>query len=241
MNKDRETAPEDLRAALQEGIAALGLEAILPPEAPAALLSYAKLLRKWNAVYNLTAIREEEKALSHHLLDALAVLPYLLPHLQSHLKPAPAALLDVGSGGGIPGLPLALAQPQMAVTLVDSNGKKTAFLRQAVIELGLRNVTVHCGRVEAFRPGEQFSAIISRAFADLAGFVTPTQHLLMPQGSWWAMKGVRPETEIAALPEGIEIAAFHPLRVPGVEGERCLLQLQECGGNVVGMQQKRMN
>ncbi|MCL2830877.1 MAG: 16S rRNA (guanine(527)-N(7))-methyltransferase RsmG [Betaproteobacteria bacterium] len=216
MNKN--TAPEESLEVLRAGIAALGLDD-LPPEIPEALLAYAKLLRKWNAVYNLTAIRGEEKTLSHHLLDALAVLPYLEPDTPS--------LLDVGSGGGIPGLVLALARPRMAVTLIDSNGKKAAFLRQAAIELGLRNVRVQAARVEAFSPEERFPAIISRAFADLAGFVLPTRHLLLPGGSWWAMKGLRPDAEIAALPQGIEVAAFHPLKVPGVEAERCLLQLQE--------------
>ena len=193
---------------LAQGLAAMGLE--VPAAAQEKLLAYAALLEKWNKTYSLTALRGADKAVSHHLLDSLAVLPHV---------PA-GTLLDVGSGGGMPGIPLAIVLPELAVTLIDSNSKKTAFLRQAAIELRLSNVNVHCGRVEQYHPSLPFSAITSRAFAELADFVVLSRHLLAADGVWLAMKGVRPEAEIAALPAGVRVRAVHPLQVPGVEGER---------------------
>ena len=193
---------------LAQGLAAMGLE--VPAAAQEKLLAYAALLEKWNKTYSLTALRGADKAVSHHLLDSLAVLPHV---------PA-GTLLDVGSGGGMPGIPLAIVLPELAVTLIDSNSKKTAFLRQAAIELRLSNVNVHCGRVEQYHPSLPFSAITSRAFAELTDFVVLSRHLLAADGVWLAMKGVRPEAEIAALPAGVRVRAVHPLQVPGVEGER---------------------
>ena len=193
---------------LAQGLAAMGLE--VPAAAQEKLLAYAALLEKWNKTYSLTALRGADKAVSHHLLDSLAVLPHV---------PA-GTLLDVGSGGGMPGIPLAIVLPELAVTLIDSNSKKTAFLRQAAIELRLSNVNVHCGRVEQYHPSLPFSAITSRAFAELADFVVLSRHLLAPDGVWLAMKGVWPQAEIAALPAGVRVRAVHPLQVPGVEGER---------------------
>ena len=193
---------------LAQGLAAMGLE--VPAAAQEKLLAYAALLEKWNKTYSLTALRGADKAVSHHLLDSLAVLPHV---------PA-GTLLDVGSGGGMPGIPLAIVLPELAVTLIDSNSKKTAFLRQAAIELRLSNVNVHCGRVEQYHPSLPFSAITSRAFAELADFVVLSRHLLAPDGVWLAMKGVWPQAEIAALPAGVRVRAVNPLRVPGVDGER---------------------
>ena len=193
---------------LAQGLAAMGLE--VPAAAQEKLLAYAALLEKWNKTYSLTALRGADKAVSHHLLDSLAVLPHV---------PA-GTLLDVGSGGGMPGIPLAIVLPELAVTLIDSNSKKTAFLRQAAIELRLSNVNVHCGRVEQYHPSLPFSAITSRAFAELADFVVLSRHLLAPDGVWLAMKGVWPQAEIAALPVGVRVRAVNPLRVPGVDGER---------------------
>ena len=205
---------------LAQGLAAMGLE--VPAAAQEKLLAYAALLEKWNKTYSLTALRGADKAVSHHLLDSLAVLPHV---------PA-GTLLDVGSGGGMPGIPLAIVRPDLVVTLIDSNSKKTAFLRQAVIELRLTNVNVHCGRVEQYHPSLPFSAITSRAFAELADFVVLSRHLLAADGVWLAMKGVRPEAEIAALPAGVRVRAVHPLQVPGVEGERHVVILDNDGAAV---------
>ena len=196
---------------LAQGLAELDLA--LPAAAQQKLLAYAALLYKWNRTYSLTALREQDKAVSHHLLDSLAVLPFV-----------PAGdLLDVGSGGGMPGIPLAIARPELRVTLLDSNSKKAAFLKQAAIELALPNISVHCGRVEQYHPQDRFSAITSRAFAELADFVMLTRHLLRADGGWLAMKGLWPHDEIARLPQDVAVTAVHRLAVPGVDGERHLV------------------
>lgn len=200
---------------LERGLATLGIA--LPEAAQCKLLAYVALLQKWNKTFALTALRDPAKAVSHHLLDSLAVLPYVTQD----------SLLDVGSGGGQPGIPLAIARPDLAVTLLDSNSKKTAFLQQAVIELELKNVAVHCGRVEQYRPPEKFAGIVSRAFSELADFVTLSAALLAPEGRWLALKGVRPDDEIARLPEAVAVDAVHRLAVPGVEGERHLVVLRK--------------
>ncbi|MCZ2174763.1 MAG: 16S rRNA (guanine(527)-N(7))-methyltransferase RsmG, partial [Burkholderiales bacterium] len=174
------------------------------------------LLGKWNKVYNLTALRDEEQVISHHLLDSLAVLPQLS---------AAKRLADIGSGGGLPGIPLAIARPDLEVALVETSQKKSAFQQQAKIELGLANVSVHCTRVEAWRPAEKFDAVISRAFSDLAEFVKLSGHLLAEGGALLAMKGVHPYEEIAQLPAGWRVAEVVPLQVPGVEGARHLVRV----------------
>jgi len=198
----------------------LGLLSIdLPTAAQQKLLDYATLLYKWNKTYSLTALREQEKAVSHHLLDSLAILPFV----------AEGSLLDVGSGGGMPGIPLAIARPDLPVTLLDSNSKKAAFLQQAAIELGLPNISVHGGRVEQYHPESGFALITSRAFSDLADFVACSRHLLAADGRWLAMKGVWPVDEIGCLPEAIAVDAVHRLAVPGVDGERHLVVLR-CTG-----------
>ena len=199
---------------LAQGLAAMGLD--LTADRQEKLLAYVALLYKWNRTYSLTALREQDKAVSHHLLDSLAILP-LVP---------PGSLLDVGSGGGTPGIPLAIARPDLQVTLLDSNSKKAAFLQQAAIELGLTNVSVHGGRVEQYHPAIGFAAITSRAFAELADFVALTRHLLAPNGVWLAMKGVMPREEIAGLPGDVCVEAVHALQVPGIEGERHLLVMR---------------
>ncbi len=199
---------------LARGIAALNLE--LPATAQEKLLAYAALLGKWNKVYNLTALRDDEQVISHHLLDSLAVLP--------HLGVA-RRLADIGSGGGLPGIPLAVARPHMHVALVESNQKKSAFQQQARIELGLANVSVHCERVEAWQPEEKCDLVISRAFSDLAEFVRLSGHLLAEGGALLAMKGVHPYEEIAQLPAGWRVAEVMPLQVPGVEGARHLVRV----------------
>ncbi len=205
-------------ARLEQGLASLGIT--LPQAAQDKLLAYAALLAKWNRTFSLTALRGEDKALSHHLLDSLAILPHL---------PA-GSVLDVGSGGGMPGIPLAIACPQTSLTLLDSNSKKTAFLQQAAIELDLPNISVHCGRVEQYHPASGFRAITARAFAELADFVRLTQHLLAADGRWLAMKGVWPHAEIAALPASVAVDTVLGLQVPGVDGERHLVILRKNTG-----------
>ena len=179
--------------------------------------AYATLLQKWNKTYNLTAVRDLEGILTLHLLDSLAVLPFFEPEAQH--------LLDIGSGGGLPGIPLAIARPDLGVTLLDSNSKKSAFQQQAVIELGLKNVTVVNSRVELFKPRQPFQKIISRAFSELADFVTVSRPLLVPEGRWLAMKGVFPGDEIARLPEDVTVSEAHRLTIPGVDAERHLIIL----------------
>lgn len=199
---------------LSRGLASLGLD--LPPAALEKLLAFAALLGKWNKVYNLTALRDEAQVISHHLLDSLAVLP----HLGSAQR-----LADIGSGGGLPGIPLAIARPALQVALVESNQKKSAFEQQAIIELGLERVSAHCERVEAWQPAEPCDVVISRAFSDLAEFVRLSGHLLAEGGALLAMKGVHPYEEIASLPAGWRVAEVIPLQVPGVEGARHLVRV----------------
>lgn len=201
-------------AQLARGLAALGLD--LPPAAQEQLLAFAALLGKWNRVYNLTALRDAQQVISHHLLDSLAVLPHL---------GAAKRLADIGSGGGLPGIPLAIARPQLQVALVEASQKKSAFQQQAKIELGLANVSVHCVRVEAWRAEEKFDVVISRAFSDLAEFVKLSGHLLAAGGALLAMKGVYPYEEIAGLPAGWRVAEVTPLQVPGVAGARHLVRV----------------
>src|SRR5713226_8155512 len=177
----------ELGKRLEQGLAELGLA--LGREARTKLLEYLALLEKWNQVYNLTAIRDAEKMVSGHLLDCLAVVPYV----------SGAHVLDAGSGAGLPGIPLAVAKPGIQVALLDSNHKKAAFLRQAVAELPLKNASVVCERVESWRSAEKFDCIISRAFSEIAEFVTLTKHLLAPGGVLAAMKGVHPFEEIERL------------------------------------------
>jgi 16S rRNA (guanine527-N7)-methyltransferase len=198
-------------AALRRGLDELGLA--LPEGAQEKFLAYLELLAKWNKTYNLTAIRDPDKMISHHLLDSLAVLPHL-----------PAGLLaDVGSGGGLPGIPLAIAQPARRVTLNDANHKKAAFLQQAVIELKLANAQVHVGRVQAWRPAQGFACVITRGFAELADFISSCRHLLAPGGVLAAMKGVFPRAELERVPAGAECRDVRRLQVPLLEAERHLV------------------
>jgi 16S rRNA (guanine527-N7)-methyltransferase len=203
--------------ALQRGIAQLGIE--LSADAQKKLLDYLSLLHKWNKVYNLTAIRDPQQMVSHHLLDSLAVMPYLWG----------GRWLDVGCGAGLPGVVLAIAQPSWQFTLLDSNSKKTSFVQQAVIELELYNVTVHCARVEDWLPAERFDGIISRAFTQLGDFLRITRHLAAPHGRWAAMKGA-PEHELAGLPGGCQVERVIPLQVPGLHAARSLV-IATCEGS----------
>lgn len=197
---------------LAAGLADLGLS--LPEDTQAKLLAFRDLLLKWNKTYNLTALRDPAQAISHHLLDSLAILPHV----------GDGALLDVGSGGGLPGIPLAITRPQLPVSMVDTVQKKATFLRQASIELGLKNVAVYHARVEEM--SGQYAQISSRAFSELGMFVSLTRHLLAPGGRWLAMKGVRPDDEIRALPEGVVVEQVIQLDVPGLDAERHLIILK---------------
>ena len=188
-----------------------GLGIALPESAQTKLLDFRDLLLKWNKTYNLTALRDPAQAVSHHLLDSLAILPHV----------GEGALLDVGSGGGLPGIPLAIARPALPVSLVDTVQKKATFLQQAAIQLGLANVQAHHARVEEM--SGQYAQISSRAFADLRLFVELTRHLLAPGGRWLAMKGVQPQDELAGLPAWIAVEAVLPLQVPGLAAERHLI------------------
>ena len=195
------------------GIAQLGLD--VTPEVQRKLLTYLELLQKWNRVYNLTAIRQPEQMVMSHLLDSLAVLPHLWP----------GRWLDVGCGAGLPGLMLALMRPEWTFVLLDSNSKKTSFVRQAKIELELHNVNIYCTRVETWQAEEKFDGIISRAFAETAKFVMLTRHLLDQGGRWVAMKGVS-QQEQERLPNDVKMERVIPLQVPGLAAARCLIMLK---------------
>jgi 16S rRNA (guanine527-N7)-methyltransferase len=201
------------RAALQRGLSELAL--VLPAGASEKLLAYLALLAKWNRTYNLTAIRDPLQAVSLHLLDSLAVL--------RELRDRRGALADVGSGGGLPGIPLAIAEPERRVTLNDANQKKGAFLRQAVIELDLANADVHIGRAEQWRPAQRFAVVITRGFASLVQFLSACRHLAAPDGVLAAMKGAYPEAELAQVPAGCDCSDVRRLRVPLLEAERHLV------------------
>lgn len=200
------------RERLNRDVAAMGL--VLPEGAVDKLLAYRDLMLKWNRTYNLTALKDPARMLSHHLLDSLAILPWITG----------PELLDVGSGAGLPGIPLAIARPDLQVTLVDAVQKKAAFQRQAAIELGLANVEARHARVEEMNG--RYAMITSRAFAELADFVRLTRPLLAPEGCWLAMKGQQPDQELAALPAGVKLSALHFLAVPGLEAARHLVILQ---------------
>ena len=195
---------------LQRGIAQLGIE--LGADAQGKLLDYLALLHKWNKVYNLTAIRGPQQMVSNHLLDSLAVMPHLWA----------GRWLDVGCGAGLPGVVLAVAQPDWQFTLLDSNSKKTSFVQQATIELGLHNVSICCARVEEWQPAERFDGIISRAYSELGDFLRGTRHLLAPHGRWAAMKGA-PQQELADVPDGCRVERVIPLQVPGLHAARSLV------------------
>ena len=205
------------QSGLRAGITALDL--VLPVGAEDKLLSYLALLTKWNRTYNLTAIRDPEQMVTHHLLDSLSVLPVLEKSAQAGRQNI--SLADIGSGAGLPGLVLAIARPDWMITSLESVEKKAAFQRQAKIELGLDNVSIRCARVEDVT--ESFTDVISRAFASLADFIRLAGHL---SPCLWAMKGVYPADEMAALLTGWQVAATHSLSVPGLAAQRHLLQLE---------------
>lgn len=190
---------------LAAGIAQLGLE--VPPEARARLLAYVALLAKWNRVYNLTAVRKPEEMIPRHILDSLAVAPFVHG----------TRVLDVGTGAGLPGIPLAVVLPDRHFVLLDSSAKKIRFVTQAIAELGLANAQAVQSRVQDFRPVRLFDTVVSRAFASIASMVEAAAHLCSEQGRLLAMKGAYPQAELEAVPAGFKITDVQALRVPGLE------------------------
>jgi 16S rRNA (guanine527-N7)-methyltransferase len=219
-------AAQALAPLLADGVRELGLE--LSDAQLGKLLDYVALLSKWNAVYNLTAIRDPRQMLIQHILDSLSIVPHLAPR-------GPSSVLDVGSGGGLPGIVLAIVLPDWTVTVNDIVHKKTAFQAQAKAELGLTNLSVVTGRVETLKPGAEvpakFDVIVSRAFAELSDFVTLARHLVAEQGAIWAMKGVRPDGEIERLPAGAHVEQIIRLNVPSLDAERHLIKVLVDAGN----------
>ena len=212
------------RAQLQSASTALALG--LDAAALDGLIAYLQLLRRWNKVYNLTALRDPQEMLTHHLVDCLAVLPSLRQHAAS-TGLAGLRVLDVGSGGGLPGVVLALVHPSWRVSCVDTVSKKTSFIRQVVAELRLPNLTGLHARVEALAPqAGQFDVITSRAFASLADFTALSAQVLAPGGVWLAMKGRLPADERAQLPPNVQVFHVEQLQVPGVDAQRCLVWMR---------------
>lgn len=201
-----------LEKRLEQGLHGLNLD--LPAPTREKLLIFLELLEKWNRVYNLTAVRDPEQMVPRHLLDSLSVLP----HLHG------AQVLDIGTGAGLPGIPLALARPDLEFTLLDSNAKKTRFATQAMHELGLKNITIVQERVEKFHPAIKFDTLIARAFASIPDMLAASRHLCAPHGRFLVMKGVFPQEELAAVIDGYR-AEVKALRIPGLDAARHLVIL----------------
>lgn len=206
-----------LESDLEQGLRQL--ELACPEEIKGKLITFVDLLGKWNRVYNLTAIRDSKKMLTHHILDSLSVRPYLQG----------SDILDVGSGAGLPGLPLALTLPERHFVLLDSNAKKTRFIQQAKAELGLDNVTVETARAEDFRPQKKFDTVISRAFAEVPKMITAVSHLCKKGGSILAMKGVYPDAELRGdfwqCHKQCNVKAVYKLCVPGLDEQRHIVRI----------------
>ncbi len=203
------TLPADVAASLEQGLAAMSL----PAELAGPLLQYLALLDRWNKTYNLTAIRDPREMVTRHLLDSLAMAPFV----------SAGSLADLGTGPGLPGIPLAITHPGLQVTLVESNGKKCRFMREAVRKLALANARVAESRAEALDEPGAYDNLTARAMDTLAGIIAVGGHLLRPGGRLLAMKGVVPHEEIAALPAGWQVESITPLQVPGLVGERHLV------------------
>ena len=203
---------EICRQILSEGLTELAID--VTPEKLEHLLSFIQLLEKWNKTYNLTAIRQRQQMIRLHLLDSLAVLPYITGK----------RIADIGTGAGLPGIPLALFLPDVEFVLLDSNIKKTRFVQQAILELKLKNVSVHHGRVENFKPDTLFDTVISRAFTHSAEMIKLTKHLLTDSGVFLAMKGQQPKEELASI--NLPYSIFN-LTIPQVDNERCLVKIQK--------------
>jgi 16S rRNA (guanine527-N7)-methyltransferase len=205
-----------LSQVLAEGIAEMGLA--VSPVQQEKLMDYLALMFKWNSIYNLTSLRDPMQMVTHHLLDSLAAVPAFA---------GAANVLDVGSGGGLPGIVLAIVRPDMKVSMIDTVHKKTAFLTQVKAELGLANVTIYTMRVEQLEVSDKFDVITSRAFADLSDFVNWSSHLLAEQGTYIALKGVAPEDERQRLPAAWRVSRVEPLQVPRLGAERHLVFIKK--------------
>lgn len=204
---------QPLEALLERGCAGLGLSLSAPQRAQ--LLDYLALLTRWNGTYNLTAIRDERQMVTRHLLDSLAVAPYL----------AGKRFIDVGTGAGLPGVPLAVAHPGLEFHLLDSSAKRTRFLFQVKTALRLDNIVIHQARVETFREAGSFDAVLSRAFASLRDMTAGCRHLLAADGRFLAMKGTRPTRELEEIRQAYGGIAVHPLHIPGLAEERHLVEI----------------
>ncbi|BCG62407.1 MAG: 16S rRNA (guanine527-N7)-methyltransferase [Methyloprofundus sp.] len=200
------------RAVLQEGVAELGIEAT--EQQIDLLLAFVKLIAKWNKAYNLSAIRKQEDMLHLHILDSLAVLPYVVGE----------KIIDVGTGAGLPGIPLAIFMPSVQFTLLDSNSKKTRFVQQSIMELDLKNVEIVHGRVEELGRVAEYDVVISRAFTSLHDMMGLTEYLLQPQGMLLAMKGQVPKLELEKIGKTYSVES---IAVPGVDAERCLVRVNK--------------
>ena len=223
----------ELEAGLRDGARQLSLD--LSDAQVGRLLDYLALIGKWNKVYNLTAVRDPQEMLTHHLLDSLAAVGPLWRWLAENRRQSQAALLDVGSGGGLPGVVLAICCPELKVDCVDTVAKKAAFIQQAAVTLGLKNLRGLHNRVENLSAG--YDVVSSRAFASLADFTAWSGAALSRGGEgadnatdgpgvWLAMKGKHPADEIAALPTSVEVFHVEPLQVPGLDAERCIVWLR---------------
>lgn len=214
-NDPRSFEKESFKSPLSGAAQQLGVS--LTESQASQLLCYLELLHKWNKAYNLTAVRNPEEMLYRHLVDSLSVVPWVQGQ----------RIIDVGTGPGLPGIPLAILFPDTQFTLLDSNGKKTRFLTQCKLELGLNNITVVHGRVEAFQPEAPFNQVISRAFSAIENMVNWCGHLTDSQGRFLAMKGLFPQEELASLPSGYQVETSHTLDVPGCDGERHLIIIRK--------------
>lgn len=213
MKKQLPTDWQDSRNRLEHGLGTMAMS--LPSGSVDSLMQYLQELARWNHTHNLTAIRDPLLMVTRHLLDALAATPYLYGE----------QIADVGSGAGLPGIPLAIACPDLAFTLIESNGKKSAFQRHAVRRLGLKNVEIWNGRVENFAPAGRFDSVISRAFSALPDFVAMSSALIKNEGKLLAMKGKTPQDELDQLPDHCHVEAIHDLQIPGLDAQRCLIAL----------------
>jgi 16S rRNA (guanine527-N7)-methyltransferase len=207
----------DLKELLSKGLRQLNLAQPLDDKQQSTLIKYVELLNKWNKTYNLTAVRKPEQMVTRHLLDSLSICPYLRGK----------SILDVGTGAGLPGIPLAITYPERQFTLLDSNNKKTRFVTQAVSELGIKNITIVLSRVEEYKATPLFDTIMSRAYSSIANMIAGTQQLLNDDGVFIAMKGIYPIAELDELPVDMELVENHQLYVPGLDGERHLLVIQK--------------
>lgn len=205
--------PKDLAAQLQQGLQSLNLQ--LSNEQQLALIAFIKLLKKWNRVYNLTAVHDLHQMLERHILDSLSIAPYLKG----------VRVVDIGAGAGLPGIPLAIAYPDFQFVLIDSNRKKTRFMQQAKTELKLDNVEVVCSRAEDFNSNELFDSVISRALSSLSQMLSWASHLCAADGIMLAMKGAYPESELSELAKSFEIKAVHKINYLGLDADRFLVEI----------------